>query len=130
MCGAMALIVLVIPIAVCLLHGSSNHDINTTAGLTRMLITSLVLASAVTIPVARRFGIAPAFGALGGFACGAAYWFLHLQQTVVKAIAETGQATEYQDSTMYIVPLVWLLVGGLVSLLPLYKNKRLNRIES
>ena len=130
MCGAMALIVLVIPIAVCLLHGSANHDINTTAGLTRMLITSLVLASAVTIPVARRFGIAPAFGSLGGFACGAAYWFLHLQQTIVKAIAETGQATEYQDSTMYIVPLVWLLVGGLVSLLPLYKNKRLNRIES
>lgn len=130
MCGAMALIVLVIPITVCLIRGSSNHDINTTAGLTRMLITSLVLASVVTIPVARRFGIAPAFGALGGFACGAAYWFLHLQQTIVKAIAETGQATEYQDSTMYLVPLVWLLIGGIVSMGPLYKNKRLNRTES
>ncbi len=127
--GSVSLAVLIVPIAVCLLRNSS-HEINTNAGLARMFIVSLVIAVAITIPFSRRWGIAPAFGALGGFACGAAYWFLHLQQTIVKALAETGQATEYLDSTMYIVPIVWFVIGAAASLLPLYKNKRLDRLDS
>ena len=122
--GAAALFVLVVPIVICTMHGTTNHDINTSQGLSRMFITSIAIAGLGTIPIVRRFGIPPAFGALGGFACGAAYWFLHIQQTIAKALAETGQPTEYLDSTMYLVPFVWFSIGAIASLLPLLKNKR------
>lgn len=128
--GAIALAVLLVPIVICTMRGTANHDINTSSGLTRMVLSSIVISGVLTLPIVRRFGIAPAFGALGGYACGAAYWFLHLQQTIAKSLAETGQPTEYLDSTMFLVPLVWFGVGAIVSLLPLYKNKRLNSEES
>jgi hypothetical protein len=128
--GTASLIILIVPIVVCTARGTANHEINTNAGLTRMVLTALAITIAFTLPYVRRFGIAPAFGALGGYACGAAYWFLTLQQTIAKAFAETGQATEYLDSTMVIVPAAWLGIGAVVSLLPLYKNKRLNRVDS
>lgn len=95
-----------------------------------MFLTAYVASGIFTIFMVRRFGIPPAFGALGGFACGSAYWFMHIQQTIAKSIPETGQPTEYLDSTMYLVPLVWLILGAITSLLPLYKNKRLNRVDS
>ena len=128
--GSASLVTLLIPIVIVNIRGTSNHDINTNSGLMRMFLLGIVLAVAFTIPVVRRFGIAPAFGAWGGFACGAAYWYLNLQQVIAKAFAETGQPTEYTDSTMVIVPLAWLSIGTVVSLLPLYKNKRLNSAES
>lgn len=128
--GAASLIVLLVPIVICLMRGTANHDINTNAGLSRMFLTALGVTTVFTVPYVRRFGIASAFGALGGFACGAAYWLLTLQQTIAKSIAETGQATEYVDSTMFIVPIAWLGIGAAASLLPLYKNKRLNSVDS
>ena len=128
--GMASLIVLIVPIVICNMRGSANHDINTNAGLTRMFLTALGITVVFALPFVRRFGIAPAFGSLGGYACGAAYWFLTLQQTIAKAFAETGQPTEYLDSTMFIVPLAWLGIGAIASLLPLYKNKRLNRVDS
>lgn len=130
MAGLSAVVVLAIPLVICLGRGSSNHEINTNSGLMRMFGLAALLASVYTLPMARRFGIATAFGALGGFACGSAYWFLHLQQTIVKAFAETGQPTEYLDSTMFIVPIAWFGLGAIVSLVPLYKNKRLNSLDS
>lgn len=128
--GAASLVVLIIPIILCNAVGRTTHEINTNAGLTKIFLWSILPCVAFTVPVARRFGIAPAFGALGGFACGAAYWFLTLQQTIVKAFAETGQATEYLDSTMFIVPVAWFAIGAVASLLPLFKNKRINSKES
>ncbi|MBI1331832.1 MAG: hypothetical protein JST12_00485 [Armatimonadetes bacterium] len=128
--GGIALVDLIVPIIVCTIRGTSNHDINTSAGLMRMFLTAMAVTVVITFPVVRRFGIAPGFGALGGFACGAAYWFLHLQQTIAKALAETGEPTEYLDSTMYLVPLAWFIIGAVASLTPLLKNKRLDREES
>ena len=128
--GAASLVILLVPIVICSMRGTANHDINTNAGLSRMFLTALLITVVFTLPYVRRFGIAPAFGALGGYACGAAYWFLTLQQTIAKAFAETGTATEYLDSTMFIVPFAWLGIGAVASLLPLYKNKRLNRVDS
>ena len=130
MSGAASLVVLNVPIVLCNFRGTSNHDINTNAGLARLFLTGIGLTAAFTLPFVRRFGIAPAFGALGGFACGAAYWFLNLQQNIAKAVAETGQPTEYLDSTMIIVPFAWLTIGAILSLAPLYKNKRVNRSDS
>jgi hypothetical protein len=128
--GTSSLVVLIIPIILCNIVGRQTHEINTNAGLTKIFLISIGLAAAFTLPIVRRFGIAPAFGALGGFACGAAYWFLNLQQTIAKAPAETLQPTEYQDSTMFLVPLAWFTIGAIASLLPLYKNNRLNSKES
>ena len=128
--GTASLIILLVPIVVCSIRGTANHDINSNSGLMRMFLTALVTTMIFTFPFVRRFGIAPAFGALGGYACGAAYWFLTLQQTIAKAFAETGQATEYLDSTMFIVPVAWLGLGAMSSLLPLYNNKRLNSVDS
>ena len=128
--GTASLIILVVPIVICSIRGTANHDINTNTGLTRMVLTALGITVAFTVPYVRRFGIAPAFGALGGYACAAAYWFLTLQQVTAKAIAETGTPTEYLDSTVFIVPIVWFAVGAAASLLPLYKNKRLNSTDS
>lgn len=127
--GSASLVVLVIPIVLCNFVGRATHDINTNAGLSRIFLISIGLCIAFTLPIVRRFGIAPAFGALGGYACGAAYWFLNLQQTIAKSPAETGQPTEYLDSTMFLVPIVWLGIGAIASLLPLYKNKRINSTE-
>ena len=128
--GAAALFVLIVPIVICTMHGTASHEINTSSGLSRMFLTAIAISAIGTVPIVRRFGIPPAFGALGGFACGAAYWFLHIQQTIAKALAETGQPTEYLDSTMYLVPFAWLFVGAVASLLPLLKNKRLNTVDS
>lgn len=128
--GTASLFVLIVPIILCNAMGRQTHEINTNAGLTRIFLISTGIAVAFTLPIVRRFGIAPAFGALGGFACGGAYWFLNLQQTIAKAFAETGQATEYQDSTMFAVPFAWFAIGAIASLLPLYKNNRINSKES
>ena len=128
--GSASLIVLIIPIVLCNVVGRQTHEINTNAGLTRIFLISIILAAAFALPIVRRFGIAPAFGSLGGFACGSAYWFLNLQQTITKSIPETGAPTEYQDSTMFVVPLAWFALGAVASLLPLYKNKRINTRES
>lgn len=128
--GVASLVVLAIPLAICIRDGSTTHVITTSSGLGRMFLTAYVASGIFTIFMVRRFGIPPAFGALGGFACGSAYWFMHIQQTIAKSIPETGQPTEYLDSTMYLVPLVWLILGAITSLLPLYKNKRLNRVDS
>ncbi len=128
--GAASLFNLLVPIVICMMRGTENHAINTNAGLSRMFLTSLGITVAFTLPYVRRFGIASACGALGGYACGAAYWFLTLQQTIVKSVAETGVPTEYLDSTMFLVPIAWLGIGAVASLLPLYKNKRLNSVDS
>lgn len=128
--GVASLVVLAIPLAICIRDGSTTHAINTSSGLGRMFLTAYIASGIFTLFMVRRFGIPPAFGALGGFACGSAYWFMHIQQTIAKSIPETGQPTEYLDSTMYLVPLVWLILGAITSLLPLYKNKRLNRVDS
>jgi hypothetical protein len=128
--GTASLVVLIVPIVMCNAIGRQTHEINTNAGLTKIFVWSILPCVAFTLPLVRRFGIAPAFGALGGFACGAAYWFLTLQQTIAKAFAETGQPTEYLDSTMFIVPVVWFAIGAVASLLPLFKNKRINSKES
>jgi hypothetical protein len=130
MSGFSSLIILLVPIIICTMRGTGNHDINTNAGLTRMVVSGMIITIAFTVPFVRRYGIAPAFGSLGGYACGAAYWFLTLQQTVAKALAETGVPTEYQDSTMFAVPFAWLAIGAVASLLPLYKNNRINSRES
>lgn len=128
--GSAALGVLLVPIIVCAIRGSQSTDIYTTSGLTRMFVMANLGSAIIAIPFSRRFGIAPAFGALGGYACGSAYWFMHIQQSIPKALAQTGQPTEYADSTMYVVPIAWLAIGFVTSLLPLYKNKRLNRVDS
>jgi hypothetical protein len=128
--GGASLVVLAIPIVICLARGSENHDINTNSGLARMFMIAVALSCSFTVPVVRLFGIATAFGALGGFACGTAFWFLHLQQAIVKALAQTGSPTEYLDSTMFVVPIAWLTIGTVASLLPLYKNKHLKPVDS
>lgn len=130
MSGACSMFNLLVPILICTVRGTANHDINTNAGLSKMVITGIVITVLFTMPFVRRFGIAPAFGSLGGYACGSAYWFLTLQQAIAKAPAEVGVPTEYQDSTMFVVPLVWLAIGAIASLLPLYKNNRINSRES
>lgn len=129
--GFQALLVLAAPIALCVWDATSKrHTIYTNSGLTTLFLLSLAVATAITVPGVRRGGIPVAFGALGGFACGAAYWFMHVQQTIAKALAEVGTPTEYLDSTPIFIAIGWLVAGFVVCLSPLYKNKRLDRKES
>ncbi|HLO99574.1 MAG TPA: hypothetical protein VK171_13345 [Fimbriimonas sp.] len=129
--GLQAILVLACPIAVCVMDAvSKRHSIYTNSGLGSLFVVALIAATAISVPLIRRGGIPTAFGALGGFACGGAYWYMHIQQVIAKALAEYGAETEYLDSTAIFVAIGWLLIGFVVCLAPLYKNKRVDRKES
>lgn len=129
--GLQAILVLACPITVCVLDSiSKRNTIYTNSGLGTLFMVALVAATVISVPLIRRGGIPTAFGALGGFACGSAYWFMHIQQTIAKALPEYRAETEYLDSTPIFVAIGWLLLGFVVCLAPLYKNKRVDRKES
>lgn len=97
----------------------------------RFLFGWSALASGVLgLVLSRLGGLAGAFGSFGGYICGAAYWFMHLQQMVARSLAQNGVPTEYPDSTIWLVPLGWIAIGFVVSFLPMFKNPRLRHKES
>lgn len=104
--------------------------IGTNAGLQRLFSWSAGYSALFGLIFSRLGGLAGAFGTLGGYLCGAAYWFLTIQQTLVKTLAKEGHPTEYPDSTVWLVPLAWLGIGIVVSFLPMLKNPRLKHKES
>ena len=116
---AIAFVLLLIPVLRCILDMQGAKSIFTTSGLTNLLLQTSIPCAIVSILWVRWFKIAAACGSLGGWACGTAYWFLHLQQSIASAPAQIGQQTEYLDSTMWIVPACWLGLGFAVSFLPL-----------
>ena len=119
------------PILFCLLDQQAPpFRVYTNAGLQFLFGYSAVISAILGLLLARVGSLAGSFGAFGGFLCGAAYWFMHLQQMVPKCLATTGVPTEYPDSTVYLVPVAWTLIGAIVSFLPMLKNPRLKHKES
>ena len=123
--------VLVPPIAVCLADELGNkHQVFTSDGLKTMFIIASLIASLLGLVAAFLGGLPGSFGSFGGFLCGGAYWFMHLQQSVAKAPAEIGLPTEYPDSTIWLVPIGWVVIGFLVSFVPMLKKQRSKHKES
>lgn len=119
------------PIVICLLDQSRPPlRVYSNDGLGFLFLWSTVISSICGAVLARLGGLAGSFGSFGGFLCGAAYWFMHIQQMVARAPAQTGVPTEYPDSTMWLVPIGWVAIGAIVSFVPMIKNPRLNRNES
>ena len=129
--GATALLTLLPPIVYVGLDGSDEFPrIGTNEGLQDLFLRSAGFSSLFGLILSRLGGIAGAFGSMGGFLCGAAYWFLAIQQSFVKTLARYDQPTEYPDSTVWLVPLAWIGIGIVVSFLPMLKNPRLKHKES
>jgi hypothetical protein len=121
--GLAGLLVLAFPVVRCLMDQQSGKTIYTTAGLTTLWWQAAVPSVVVGL-VASLWGRIPGtFGAFGGFTCGAAYWFLHIQQSISRAPGEIGHFPEYQDSTMWLAALGWILMGAVVCFLPLLRRK-------
>ncbi|MEI7575621.1 MAG: hypothetical protein WCK51_01920 [Armatimonadota bacterium] len=119
------------PIIVCMLDQQAPpFRVYSNAGLQFLFGESVLISGVMGLILARLGGLAGSFGSFGGFLCGAAYWFMHLQQMVPKCLATTGVPTEYPDSTVFLVPLAWALIGAIVSFLPMFKNPRLKHKDS
>jgi hypothetical protein len=123
----LGILVLVPPIVLCVIDSTGAKSIYTSAGLVKLVGISGAAATICSLVGVRKYGIPAAFGAMGGFICGCAYWFLHLQQSIAKSQVDVGRLPEYLDQTMIIVPIIWLILGAVVSFLPLLKNQRLKR---
>jgi hypothetical protein len=119
------------PIVICLLDQKEiPMRVYTSDGLRLMFAWSAVASGLSGLVLARLGGLAGSFGSFGGFLCGAAYWFMHLQQMVARSVAQTGTPTEYPDSTIWLAPLAWTAIGFVVSFLPMLKNPRLKHKDS
>lgn len=119
------------PIVLCLVDQQSPpFRVYTNSGLQFLFGCSALISGILGLVLARVGALAGSCGSFGGFLCGAAYWFMHLQQMVPKSLATTGVPTEYPDSTVFLVPLAWTLIGAIVSFLPMFKNPRLKHKES
>lgn len=126
-----SLAVIVPPIAICLADELGNkHQVFTSDGLRAMFLMAAVISALLGLVANYLGSLAGRFGAFGGFLCGAAYWFMHLQQSIAKAPAQIGVQTEYPDSTMWIVPLAWIAIGFFVSFVPMFKNRRQRHKDS
>jgi hypothetical protein len=119
------------PIVICLLDQKEvPMRVYTNDGLRFLFSWSVIASGVLGIVLARLGGLAGSFGSFGGFLCGAAYWFMHLQQMVARSIAQNGTPTEYPDSTIWLVPIAWTLLGFIVSFVPMFKNPRMKHKDS
>jgi hypothetical protein len=126
--GLAGVAVLVPPIVACLWDSYGAKSIYQSDGLTFLVGGSAACSFIFAVFASLRKNIAGAFGAFGGIICGGTYWFLHLQQTIAKAPSDIGRYPEYQDSTMWLVPLAWLLLGAVASFLPtIIRNSLIRR---
>lgn len=112
--GLAALLVIAFPITRCLIDAFGPKVIYTTSGLSALFMQSAAGAIVVSLFFCILWDT-PAFtGSFGGWICGGVYWFLHLQQSIAKAVADRGEPTEYLDQSMWWVPIGWIVLGAIV----------------
>ena len=123
--GIAGFVALIPPIVLCVLDSSGPQTVFTSAGLTSLLLKAAILPVLGCAILSRIARLPAVVGGFGGFFAGAAYWFIHLQQMITKANL-TRNPTEYGDSTMFIVPLLWVAIGAAACFAPLLLKKRQN----
>jgi hypothetical protein len=114
--GIIGLIVLAAPVTLCMLDYYGTKTVYTSQGLKQLVVISGAIAFFAGLIGSWVAKIAGIFGTLGGFACGAAFWFMHIQQSIAKAPSDIGKFPDYTDATMWIIPICWFLIGAIVSL--------------
>lgn len=112
-----AFLILGLSVGRCLFDAYGPKTVYTNSGLTMLVLQCAIPGLLITFSSVWKFGTAAFTGSVGGWACGAAYWFLHLQQSIAKAPVDTGKQTEYLDSTMWLVPVSLFLGGFAVAIL-------------
>lgn len=129
--SAISFLILIISVARCIWDAYGAKTIYTSDGLMQIVLQVSIPSLILTFLAVWKLGTAAFTGSLGGWACAAAYWFLHLQQSIAKAPAETGKQTEYLDSTMWIVPIVLFALGvGFATLGSVLRNRKMNTTHS
>jgi hypothetical protein len=125
--SAISFLILIISVGRCLLDAYGPKTIYSNDGLMQMVLQTSIPSLIITFFAVWKLGTAAFTGSLGGWACAAAYWFLHLQQSIAKAPAETGKQTEYLDSTMWFVPITLFVVGTVFAILGSLTGNRKNK---
>ena len=88
--------------------------------LSRLGVSSaigLVPAAILGIFSARKFGLAGACGFVGGAMATGIFLYLRIEQTFISALARQAPKPDYPQILMYLIPLGWLIVSIVLSLI-------------
>lgn len=84
-------------------------------GLGPMLLLAFVMA--------RKFGLAGLFGAIGGAMAVAMFLYLRIEQVQLAYLARQSEAPEFPPAMQAVLPIAWVLAVALVALLGTRKEE-------